>query len=42
MVENHNLSVKVILETPEETLNTWINKVGFHNKKAKYIKAATS
>jgi endonuclease-3 len=29
------------LKTPEQQLNEWISKVGFHNKKAVYIKKAT-
>ena len=41
MVENHNLSVKTILKTPEATLNKWISKVGFHNRKAMHIKKTT-
>ena len=41
MVDNHNLSVKTILKTPEKTLNQWIAKVGFHNRKAMFIKQAT-
>ena len=41
MVDNHNLSVKTILKTPEKTLNQWIARVGFHNNKAKYIKKTT-
>lgn len=30
------------MKTKEQDLNSWISKVGFHNKKAKYIKNATS
>ena len=41
MIEEKNLSLKTILETDEEELNEWISKVGFHNKKAAYIKKAT-
>jgi len=41
MVDEHNLSVDTILKTPEATLNQWISKVGFHNRKAKHIKEAT-
>ncbi len=37
-MEEKNLSVQTILSTPENTLNEWIKKCGFHNKKAKYIK----
>ena len=29
------------MDTPVETVNQWISKVGFHNKKAEYIKKAT-
>lgn len=29
------------MDTPVETLNSWISKVGFHKKKAEYIKQAT-
>ena len=41
MVDEHKLSVKVILDTPVTTLNQWISNVGFNNKKAIYIKEAT-
>jgi endonuclease-3 len=41
MVDEHNLSVEVVQETEEATLNEWIKKVGFHNMKAKHIKKAT-
>jgi endonuclease III len=41
LVNDHNLSVQTIINTSESTLNTWISKVGFHNKKANYIKQAT-
>lgn len=41
MVDEFNLSVRVIMKTPVDTLNGWISKVGFHNKKAEYIKKAT-
>ena len=41
LVTEQNLSVEVIKNTPEETLNLWIKNVGFHNMKAKYIKKAT-
>lgn len=41
MVDEHDLSVDVIMKTPEQTLNKWISKVGFHNRKAKHIKEAT-
>ena len=35
------LSIKWIMDISEKDLNTLINKVGFHNKKAKYIKDTT-
>jgi endonuclease-3 len=41
LVDEHDLSVEVIQKTPEETLNQWIKRVGFHNQKAKYIKKTT-
>ena len=41
LVNEKNLSVKTILKTKESDLNLWIGKVGFHNKKAVYIKKAT-
>ena len=41
LVTEKNLSVKTILKTKTQDLNTWIAKVGFHNKKAEYIKKAT-
>ena len=41
LIQEKNLSIETILETKEEDLNEWISKVGFHNKKAKYIKKAT-
>ena len=41
LVLDHNLSVDVVIATPEATLNEWISKVGFHNQKAKHIKQAT-
>jgi len=40
-VREKNLSVKTIVKTETEMLNKWIAKVGFHNKKAVYIKKAT-
>ena len=41
MVREKNLSVATIIKTDEKTLNGWIAKVGFHNRKAQYIKKAT-
>ena len=41
MVREKNLSVATIIKTDLKTLNGWIAKVGFHNKKAEYIKKAT-
>ena len=41
MVDNHDLSVETVLKTPEATLNQWITKVNFHNRKAKHIKQTT-
>lgn len=41
MVLEHDLSVDVIMKTPELVLNEWISKVGFHNQKAKFIKQTT-
>ena len=33
--------MKTIMNTKEKDLNEWISKVGFHNKKAVYIKKTT-
>ena len=41
LINDHNLSIQTILKTPELELNKWISSVGFHNKKAKYIKQTT-
>ena len=41
LVESKNLSIDTIINTKEEELNEWISAVGFHNKKAIYIKKAT-
>ena len=41
LVQEKNLSVATIVKTKTSDLNTWISKVGFHNKKAEYIKKAT-
>ena len=41
LVNEKNLSVKTILKTDTEELNKWISKVGFHNRKAVFIKKAT-
>ena len=41
LVREKNLSVATIVQTETEDLNQWIAKVGFHNKKAVYIKKAT-
>ena len=41
LVNEKNLSVKTILATKESDLNQWISKVGFHNRKATFIKKAT-
>lgn len=41
LVREKNLSVKTIVKTNTDDLNIWISKVGFHNKKAVYIKKAT-
>lgn len=41
LVREKNLSVKTIVATNTDDLNTWIAKVGFHNKKAVYIKKST-
>ena len=38
LVEECDLSIKTIQKTDESVINTWIAKVGFHNKKAVYIK----
>ena len=41
LVKEKNLSVETIVKTETSELNLWISKVGFHNKKAEYIKKAT-
>ena len=41
LIFEKNLSVDTIMNTSEEELNQWIAKVGFHNKKAVYIKKTT-
>ena len=41
LIEEKNLSIPTILKTKESDLNEWIAKVGFHNKKAAYIKKTT-
>ena len=41
LIEEKGLSIENILKTKESDLNEWISKVGFHNKKAAYIKKAT-
>ncbi len=40
-LRDNGLSIKMINEIEEKELNLLIQKVGFHNKKAKYIKDAT-
>ena len=41
VLRENGLSIKMIIEVEEKELNKMIEKVGFHNKKAKYIKDAT-
>ena len=41
LVEEKKLSIDSIFKTKEADLNSWISKVGFHNKKAEYIKKTT-
>lgn len=41
LINQQQLSIHKIIQTPELELNKWISQVGFHNKKAKYIKEAT-
>ena len=36
------MTIETIMNTEEVKLNGWISKVGFHNKKAKYIKDSTA
>ena len=38
LVDVKSLTMDVIMNTKESDLNSWIAKVGFHNKKAVYIK----
>ncbi|CDW77361.1 endonuclease iii [Stylonychia lemnae] len=41
-LREHGLSIKMINEIEEQKLNELIKKVGFHNKKAKYLKDAAA
>jgi endonuclease-3 len=41
LVYEKGLSIDMIMKTSEEDLNEYISAVGFHNKKAKYIKETT-
>ena len=41
LINEKNLSIETIMKTEEKELNEWISKVGFHNKKATYIKKTT-
>ena len=41
ILKANGLSIKMISEIKESKLNEFISIVGFHNKKAKYIKDAT-
>ena len=41
LIEKKNLSIETIMKAKESEVNEWIAKVGFHNKKAAYIKKAT-
>ena len=38
ILQENNLSIKMIDEIDEKKLNNLISKVGFHNKKAIYLK----
>jgi endonuclease III len=38
LVHEKGLSIKMVQEITEKELNVLISAVGFHNKKAKYIK----
>jgi endonuclease-3 len=41
LIEEKDLSIPNILKAKEKDLNEWISKVGYHNKKADYIKRTT-
>lgn len=41
MMEEKDLSIATILKTDVKVINQWISKVGFHNRKAEFIKKAT-
>jgi endonuclease-3 len=41
MIGEKNVSIKKVSETDEKEIREWIKRVGFSNKKAKYIKNAT-
>jgi endonuclease-3 len=42
LVKEKGLSIQMIMKTSEKDLNEYISAVGFHNKKAKYIKDTTA
>jgi endonuclease-3 len=41
LVKEKKITIDSILKTKSDTLNSWISKINFHNKKAVYIKKAT-
>ena len=41
LVKEKALSIDMVTKTSEKDLNEYISAVGFHNKKAKYIKDTT-
>ena len=41
LVKEQGLSIEMVMKTSEKDLNEYISAVGFHNKKAKYIKDTT-
>ncbi len=41
LIKEKGLSIDMIMKTSEKDLNEYISAVGFHNKKAKYIKDTT-
>jgi endonuclease-3 len=41
LIKEKGFSIEMVMKTSEKDLNEYISAVGFHNKKAKYIKDTT-
>ena len=41
LIVDRLVTIESILNTEEQVINDWIRRVGFHNRKARYIKQAT-